>query len=54
VDFLGLNNYDLLTIPPSFKSGFSTNGSDLADQSFGADMGVVDGIPVGRKLMRIS
>jgi nicotinamidase-related amidase len=50
--FWGLDSYDLLTIPPSFKSGFSTNGSDLADQSFGADMGIVDGIPAGRKLMR--
>ncbi|KAJ4408923.1 hypothetical protein N0V82_009578 [Gnomoniopsis sp. IMI 355080] len=53
----GLTNYDLLTIPPAFKSGFSTNGSDMADQSFGSDMGVVveqngSTIQVGRKLMR--
>lgn len=49
--FWGLDNLDLSTIPPAFKSGFSTNGSDFADQSFGADMGIVDGIPAGRKLM---
>lgn len=52
----GLNNYDLLTIPPAFKSGFSTNGSDIADQSFGSDMGVLQQngttIQVGKKLMR--
>ena len=50
--FWGLDSYDLITIPPSFKSGFSTNGSDIADQSFGSDMGIVDGIPAGAKLMR--
>lgn len=52
----GLTNYDLLTIPPAFKSGFSTNGSDIADQSFGSDMGIIQQngttVPVGRKLMR--
>lgn len=52
----GLTNYDLLTIPPAFKSGFSTNGSDIADQSFGSDMGVLQQngttIQVGKKLMR--
>ncbi|KAJ4397352.1 hypothetical protein N0V93_001577 [Gnomoniopsis smithogilvyi] len=52
----GLTNYDLLTIPPAFKSGFSTNGSDIADQSFGSDMGVLQQngstIQVGEKLMR--
>lgn len=53
----GLTDYDLLTIPPAFKSGFTTNGSDRADQSFGSDMGVLTGedgtaVQVGRKLMR--
>lgn len=52
----GLTNYDLLTIPPAFKSGFSSNGSDMADQSFGSDMGVVQqngtAVQVGRKLIR--
>lgn len=52
----GLTNYDLLTIPPAFKSGFSTNGSDIADQSFGSDMGILQQngttIQVGKKLMR--
>lgn len=52
----GLTEYDLLTIPPSFKSGFTMNGSDIADQSFGADMGtIVDNgttIEVGELLMR--
>lgn len=38
----GLTAYDLLTIPPAFKSGFSTNGSDIADQTFGSDMGPVE------------
>lgn len=52
----GLTEYDLLSIPPSFKSGFSTNGSDMADESFGSDMGpiVENGttIELGPKLMR--
>lgn len=54
----GLTNYDLLTIPPGFKSGFSADGSDRADRSFGSDMGTVaaddGGSPVqaGRLLMR--
>ncbi|CAN8101208.1 unnamed protein product [Discula destructiva] len=52
----GLTNYDLLTIPPAFKSGFSTNGSDAADESFGSDMGLITqngtAVEVGRKLMR--
>jgi nicotinamidase-related amidase len=48
----GLDNYDLLTMPPAFLSGFTTNGSDLQSETFGSDMGTVDGIPAGRKLMR--
>jgi len=52
----GLTEYDLLTIPPAFKAGFSTNGSDLASQTFGSDMGTITEngttIHVGRKLMR--
>lgn len=54
----GLTAYDLLTIPPAFKSGFSTGGSDAADRSFGSDMGTVaaaaDGsaVEAGGLLMR--
>jgi len=52
----GLTDYDLLTIPPAFKSGFSTNGSDRADQTFGSDMGTLAAngttIQVGPMLMR--
>ena len=52
----GLTEYDRLTIPPSFISGFTTNGSDISDQSFGADMGEITDngttIQLGRKLMR--
>lgn len=54
----GLTPYDLLTIPPAFKSGFSTNRSDRADMSFGSDMGSValangsDTVEAGRLLMR--
>lgn len=52
----GLTSYDLLTIPPAFKSGFS-GGSDLANETFGSDMGSVaegDGTSVeaGGLLMR--
>lgn len=51
--FWGLDDYDLLTMPPAFKSGFSSNGSNLANETFGSDMGTLsDGTPVGRKLMR--
>lgn len=50
--FWGLENFDLLTIPPSFLSGFSTN--DSASTTFGTDMGMVPGtnISAGRKLWR--
>jgi len=52
----GLTAYDLLTIPPAFKSQFSTNGSDIASQSWGSDMGTINDngttIQVGPKLMR--
>lgn len=52
----GLTNYDLLTIPPAFKSGFSSNGSDIADQSFGSDMGTIEQngvtVQVGETLIR--
>ncbi|KAJ9634036.1 hypothetical protein H2204_006584 [Knufia peltigerae] len=52
----GLTEYDLLTIPPAFKAGFSNNGSDLANETFGSDMGTIHEngttIHVGRKLMR--
>jgi nicotinamidase-related amidase len=52
----GLTEYDLLTIPPSFKAGFSTGGSNLANETFGSDMGTIKEngttIEVGRMLMR--
>ena len=40
--FWGLDAFDLLTIPPAFKAGFSANGSNLADSTFGSDMGPID------------
>jgi len=48
----GLDNYDLLTIPPSFLDGFSTNHS--LTTTFGTDMGIVPGtnISAGLKLTR--
>ena len=39
--FWGLDDFDLLTIPPAFKAGFATNGSNLADETFGSDMGTI-------------
>ena len=36
--FWGLDDFDLLTIPPAFKAGFS-GGSNLANDTFGSDMG---------------
>ncbi|KIW62290.1 hypothetical protein PV04_10474 [Phialophora macrospora] len=51
----GLTEYDLLTIPPAFKAGFS-GGSNLANDTFGSDMGTIKEngttIEVGRLLMR--
>ena len=51
----GLTEYDLLTIPPAFKAGFS-GGSNLANETFGSDMGTIKEngttIEVGRLLMR--
>ena len=51
----GLDNFDLVTIPPSFLEGFSSDGT--AATSFGSDMGAVrdangSTIQLGRKLMR--
>jgi len=48
----GLDNYDLLTIPPAFLDGFSTN--DSSTTTFGSDMGIVPGtnISAGNLLMR--
>jgi hypothetical protein len=51
----GLDNFDLVTIPPSFLEGFSNDGTDAT--SFGSDMGTIKAdngslIHVGRKLMR--
>jgi nicotinamidase-related amidase len=52
----GLTEYDLLTIPPAFKASFSTNGSDLANETFGSDMGTIQEngttVQLGRLLMR--
>lgn len=54
----GLTRYDLLTMPPAFKAGFTTNNSDVADQSFGSELGpVADGsgaapVDAGPMLMR--
>jgi nicotinamidase-related amidase len=52
----GLDNFDLLTIPPSFIAGFSDTGTKQSD-SFGSDMGTITAkngstIEVGRKLTR--
>ncbi len=51
----GLTDYDLLTIPPAFKAGFSS-GTDEADKSFGSDMGAITAngttIQAGSLLMR--
>ncbi|KAI9692399.1 MAG: hypothetical protein M1822_006630 [Bathelium mastoideum] len=48
----GLDNFDLLTIPPNFLEGFSTDGT--AATTFGSEMGIVPGtnISAGRKLWR--
>ncbi|KAK4964160.1 hypothetical protein LTR66_012448 [Elasticomyces elasticus] len=51
----GLDNFDLVTIPPSFLEDFS-NDSTMAT-TFGSDMGTIEAangslIAVGRKLMR--
>ena len=50
----GLDNFDLVTIPPSFIDGFSDDDTNAA--SFGSDMGTITDngtvIQVGRKLIR--
>lgn len=46
----GLDEYDLLTIPPSFLDGFSLDDSPLT--TFGSEMGMVNGTDAGRLLMR--
>ena len=51
----GLDNFDLVTIPPSFIDGFSSD--DTAVTSFGSDMGAFQEangtvVQIGRKLMR--
>ncbi|KAH7350514.1 Isochorismatase-like protein [Rhexocercosporidium sp. MPI-PUGE-AT-0058] len=50
--FWGLDNYDLLTMPPSLLDGFSTDHTSAT--TFGSDMGIVPGtnISAGLKLMR--
>ncbi|KAJ7762656.1 Isochorismatase hydrolase [Mycena metata] len=47
----GLTEFDLMSMPPSFINGFSSDGT--SSTSFGSDMGTIQGnISVGRKLMR--
>ncbi|KAL9616716.1 MAG: hypothetical protein Q9160_008437 [Pyrenula sp. 1 TL-2023] len=46
----GLDEYDLLNMPPSFLYGFSDDGTQAT--SFGSDMGTIGNISLGRKLMR--
>jgi len=48
----GLDNFDLLTMPPSFLDGFSTDNTEAT--TFGTNMGLVPGtnISAGLKLMR--
>ncbi|KAJ7852651.1 Isochorismatase hydrolase [Mycena olivaceomarginata] len=47
----GLTESDLLSMPPAFFRGFSSDGTSAT--SFGSDMGTIQGnISVGRKLMR--
>ncbi|KAK4992533.1 hypothetical protein LTR50_001075 [Elasticomyces elasticus] len=51
----GLDNFDLVTIPPSFSEGFSNDSTMVT--TFGSDMGTIEApngssIAVGRKLMR--
>ena len=51
----GLDNFDLVTIPPSFLEGFSDDGTQAT--TFGSDMGTLTAengstIEVGRKLWR--
>ncbi|KAB8272881.1 Isochorismatase hydrolase [Aspergillus minisclerotigenes] len=52
----GIDDFDLLTMPPSLLADFS-NGTnyispDKKKESFGSDMGVRDGIELGRLLWR--
>ncbi|KAL5483268.1 hypothetical protein ACEPAI_8498 [Sanghuangporus weigelae] len=47
----GLSDYDLLTMPPGLKFGF-TSSPDDPNSSFGSEMGVFNGTDFGRKLMR--
>jgi len=47
----GLTEFDLMSMPPAFFRGFSSDGTSAT--SFGSDMGTIQGnISVGRKLMR--
>ncbi|KAJ7721838.1 Isochorismatase hydrolase [Mycena maculata] len=47
----GLTDFDLISMPPAFFRGFSSDGTSAT--SFGSDMGTIQGnISVGRKLMR--
>ncbi|KAK5005717.1 hypothetical protein LTR39_005858, partial [Cryomyces antarcticus] len=48
----GLDDFDLLTIPPAFLSGFASH--DHPATTFGTDMGLVPGtnVQAGKKLMR--
>ena len=53
----GLDNFDLVTIPPSLLEGFAMNESNIPGSTFGSDMGTLTAengskIEVGRTLMR--
>ncbi|KAI2901438.1 hypothetical protein CBS147343_976 [Aspergillus niger] len=47
----GIDDIDLTTMPPSLLAGFS-NGTNRMEDTFGSDMGVLDGIELGRLLWR--
>ncbi|CAG8039934.1 unnamed protein product [Penicillium salamii] len=47
----GIDDFDLLTMPPSLLSDFS-NGSNSMSETFGSEMKTVNGIEPGRLLWR--
>lgn len=55
--FWGLDNFDLVTIPPSFLEGFASDPRNVQGSTFGSDLGPVtldngSTIDAGRTLMR--
>lgn len=48
----GLGEKDLQRMPPSFIDGYSSVGTDNKLKTFGDNLGRIDGIDAGRKLMR--